>query len=67
MTTVLIEEDDGVQAKSFVEYARTLSFATVIDAKRKSFKEASKACNAVTVDAFFDELNSRIEKWTDHA
>jgi predicted HTH domain antitoxin len=66
MTTVIIDSA-GVQATSFVEYARTLPFATVVEEKKKSFEEASAECNAVSVDEFFDELNSRIEKWTDHA
>ena len=64
MTTVLID-NNNVQAKGFVEYARSLPFATVVE--KKSFEEAAKECNSVTVDAFFDELDSRIEKWTDYA
>jgi hypothetical protein len=35
--------------------------------KKKSFKEACIECNAVSVDAFFDELNARIDKWQDNA
>jgi len=66
MTTVLIE-DNHVQAKSFVEYARTLPFVTVVTEKKKHFEEACQECNAVTVDTFFDELNSRIEKWENYA
>ena len=61
MTTVIIE-DNSVQAKSFVEYARTLPFTTVIAEKKMSFEEACKECNAITVDAFFDELDERIKK-----
>ena len=66
MTTVIIK-DNSAQAQSFVEYARTLPFATIVAEKKKSFEEACKECNAITVDEFFDELNSRIEKWADHA
>jgi len=61
MTTVLIEESN-IQAKSFVEYVRTLPFATVVEPKKKSFEEASKECNAISVDTFFDELDERIKK-----
>jgi hypothetical protein len=66
MTTVIIN-NNGVQARSFVEYARTLPFATVVEPKKKSFEEAVAECNAVSVDEFFDELNSRIEKWGNYA
>ena len=55
------------QAKQFIKYARTLPFATVREMEKKSYKEACVECGAVTVDAFFDELNARIEKWSDHA
>jgi len=61
MTTVLIEENN-VQAKSFVEYARSLPFATVVEKKKKSFEEACAECNAVTVDVFIDELEKRIKQ-----
>jgi hypothetical protein len=66
MTTMVIE-DRSIQAKQFIRYARTLPFATVVEAKKKSYEEACAECGAVTVDAFFDELNARIEKWPDHA
>ena len=66
MTTVFIDSVDA-QATSFVEFARTLPFATVVEEKKKSFEEASLECEAVSVDYFFDELNARIEKWADHA
>ena len=35
--------------------------------EKKSFEEACAECNAISVDAFFDELDARIEKWYDHA
>jgi len=65
MTTVIIE-DNTFQATSFIEYARTLPFTTVVEEKKQSFEEACTECNAVSVDYFFDELNSRIEKWADY-
>ena len=66
MTTVIIEENTP-EAKTFLEYTRTLPFVTIIEAKKKSFEEAAAECDAISIDAFFDELNSRIEKWDDHA
>ena len=66
MTTIYIE-DNSVQAERFVEFTRTMPFATVVEDKKQSFAEACAECNAITVDEFFDELNSRIEKWTDYA
>jgi len=66
MTTVLIDNND-VQAKSFVEYARTLPFATVVEKKKKSFEEACAECNAVTVDVFIDELKASVKEYFSHA
>ena len=66
MTTVIIEEN-SVQAKHFIKFARTLPFAKVIETKKTSYEEACIECGAVTVDAFFDELNARIDKWPDYA
>ncbi|SHE82211.1 hypothetical protein [Dysgonomonas macrotermitis] len=61
MTTIIIEENSP-QAKQLLEYIKTLPFATVIEEKKKSFREAAAECNAVSVDAFFDELDDRIKK-----
>lgn len=61
MTTIIIEENNP-QAKQLVEYIKTLPYATVVEDKRKSFREAAEECNAVSVDVFFDELNKRITK-----
>lgn len=66
MTTLIIEEDSPM-AQEFIEYARNLPFATVIEEKKKSFKEASAECNAVTVDAFFDKLDARIKEKFEYA
>jgi hypothetical protein len=61
-------DTNTVQAKQFVEFARTLPYTTVVtESKAQSFEEACVECEAVSVDAFFDELNARIEKWTEHA
>ena len=61
MTTVIIE-DNSFQAASFVEYARTLPFATVVEEKKKSFEEACAECNAVSVDFFINELEKRVKQ-----
>ena len=66
MTTIIIE-DNNPQAKQLLEYIKTLPFATVIEEKKKSFREAADECNAVTVDAFINELKDRIKKHFDHA
>ena len=39
----------------------------VAETKKKSFEEAVAECNGVSIDDFFDELNARIEKWSDYA
>jgi DNA repair protein RadC len=67
MEAVVEIDTQTLQAKKFIKYARTLPYAKVREAKKKNYKEACVDCDAVTVDAFFDELNARIEKWPDHA
>ena len=64
MTTVLIEENSP-QAKKLLEYIRTLPFATVVEEKKKSFREAAEECNAVSVDSFIGELNRQINEHFD--
>jgi len=66
MTTIIIEENTP-QAKQLLEYIKTLPFAMVVEEKKKSFCEAAEECNAVSVDAFFDELDGRIKKRFNHA
>jgi hypothetical protein len=61
MTTIIIEENTP-QAKKLLEYIKTLPFATVIEEKKKNFREAVRECNAVSVDDFFDELDNRIKE-----
>lgn len=62
MTTIIIEEDSP-QAKTLLEYIKTLPFATVVEEKKKSFREAAQECNAIPVKEFTDEMRSRIEQW----
>ena len=66
MTTIIIEENSP-QARQLLEYIKTLPFATVMEEKKKSFREECEECNAVPVDVFFDELNNKIEKHFDNA
>lgn len=66
MTTIIIEENSP-QARKLLEYIKTLPFATVIEDKKKSFREAAEECDAVSVDTFFDELNNNIKEHFDHA
>ena len=47
--------------------AQWLGIRPIVPKKKKSFEEAVAECNGITVDEFFDELNARIEKWTDNA
>ena len=61
MTTIIIEENSP-QAKQLLEYIKTLPFATVVEEKKKNFREAAEECNAVSVDEFFDELDNRIKE-----
>ena len=61
MTTMIIE-DNSIQAKQFIRFARTLPFTVVVETPKKSFEEAASECNAVSVDTFFDELDERIKK-----
>ena len=66
MATVIIEENTQT-AKTFLDYIRTLPFVKVLEPTKKSFEEVATGCDAVSVDTFFNELDSRIEKWADHA
>lgn len=66
MTTIIIEENSP-QARQLIAYIKTLPYATVVEEKKKSFRESAEECNAVSVDTFFDELDDRIKKRFDHA
>jgi hypothetical protein len=66
MTTVIVESNSA-QATSFLEYARTLPFTTVVEERNQSFEEACAECNGVSVDEFFDELNERIKQYFQNA
>lgn len=64
MTTIIIEEDSP-QAKKLLEYIKTLPYVTVVEEEKKSFSEAAKECNAVSVDTFIGELHHQIDEYFD--
>ena len=56
---------DDIGIKSFVDYVRTLPFATVeevVRPKKMSFEEAVVKYNCISVDEFFDKLEKQIEE-----
>ena len=63
MATIIIN-DSSTQARHFLNYAKTLPFAKIIEEKssKKSFHQAVEACNGISVDAFFNELDERLKK-----
>ena len=64
MTTIIIEENSP-QAKQLLEFIKTLPYATVIEEKKKSFREAVEECNAVPISDFIGELNRQINQHFD--
>jgi hypothetical protein len=64
MATIIIEENSP-QAKQLLEYIKTLPFATVIEEKKKSFRQALEECNAVPVSVFVGELHRQINEHFD--
>ena len=61
MVTVLIENNKP-QAKQLPNYIGTLPFATVVENGKKSFAQAAKECNAISVEEFIDELKERVNQ-----
>jgi len=61
MTTIIIE-NNNVQARNFVEYARKLPFTKVLEAEKKSFAEAVVECNGRPASDFFDELRCQVKE-----
>ena len=64
MTTVVID-NSGIQAERFMEFVRTLPFATIVG-KQKSFEEAVAECNGISVTDFTDELRRQIDEYFDN-
>ena len=66
----LIIDSNSEQAKSFLNFAKTLSFVKIVSVQAEqhstSIHKAVAACNATTVDVFFDELDNRIKKRFDN-
>jgi hypothetical protein len=64
MTTLLIDSN-SLQAQSFIDFAKTLPFVKSIEASSeqssRNIYQAASECNAITVDAFFCELDNRIK------
>ena len=65
MTTIIIEDINSPQAKQFLEFVKTLPFATVVEEKKKSFREAAEECNSVPVSAFIGELRRQVDEHFD--
>ena len=66
MTTIIIDEDSP-QATELLEYIKTLPFATVVEEKKKNFREAAEECNAISVDEFIDTLKDRVKSHFNNA
>jgi hypothetical protein len=64
MAKIIIDENSP-QARQLLEFLKTLPYVTVIEEKKKSFREAAEECNAVSVDTFINELNDQIKKHFD--
>jgi hypothetical protein len=61
MTTIIIESNN-VQAQHFIEYARKLPFATILETEKKSFAEAVIECDGRPASEFFDELRYQVKE-----
>jgi hypothetical protein len=63
MTTLIIN-DNSPQAKHFLNYAKTLPFAKVVEESdtKKDFQKGITESKGVSVDAFFDELDNRLKE-----
>jgi hypothetical protein len=64
--TIQFIEEETYQAQSFIEFVRTLPFVKSVEkfvtqAVKDIYREV-EACNATSVDVFFDELDNRIKK-----
>lgn len=64
MTHIMIE--DTPEGKWLVELIRGHKSVTVVDEKKKNFREEAAACNAVPAHVFTEELRSRIEQWPEN-
>jgi hypothetical protein len=62
MITTAIIDNSNVQTTNFAEHASNLPFTKGVTEKKKSFEEACKECNAVTIDFFVNELENRVKQ-----
>jgi len=67
MKTVVEIDTKTLQAKQFIKFTRTLPFATVMESKKKSFKEAAAQCDGRPVSDFFDELRRQVKEHFNNA
>jgi hypothetical protein len=69
MTTLIVNIEAGGDARKIAEALSLMKgVANVrVEEPTKSKWEQAIAEGAVSVDAFFGELNARIEKWADNA
>ena len=65
MKTVIEIDMKNSQAKHLLNYIETLPFAKVREENKKSFAQAAKECNAVSVKEFTDELRRQIDEHFD--
>jgi len=59
----LIVDSSSLQAQSFLSFAKTLAFVKSVQTPNisKGIFQAAEACNATTIDTFFDEVDKRIK------
>ena len=66
----LIVDSSSLQAQSFLNFAKTLTFVKSVQTPNTQFSkdifQAAKECNATTVDVFFDEVDNRNRKHFNH-
>ncbi|MCL2739323.1 MAG: hypothetical protein FWE30_07745 [Bacteroidales bacterium] len=67
MKTMVEIDTRTPQAKQFVKFTRTLPFATVVESKKKDFKEAVAQCDGRPAGEFFDELRRQVKEHFNHA
>ncbi len=67
MNAIVKIDLNSPQAIGFLQYARTLPFATVeYDVKQeKTFEQAAKECGAVSVEDFFTEVRRQQREYYD--
>ena len=49
-------------ARKTIEYVLSLGLFEEVQAKKMTFEEAAKACNAISVDEFVDEAKRQIRE-----